>query len=290
MFRIMFITMFITATAAGVSSAQDTATLLELSPASRELLMARPDESGIALDQGAGQGRHDSRLNGFLIGFAVGAVPGIMLGMGINTYCNNESSSGCPIAIPVVGALFGLAGGGIGYAIDGAIHGQSVTFGLPRRAGSALLVQVLRRVIIECGLKRSVLLIIPCSSSLPRACCGCGAQRAPPGDRARRQRAAVHRPAARIRVARGRLAAIRTEVIAAGEHQLVYPQAPLRGPWSGRRGWWWLNLNGHVPRGETFADYSRIHPAGIQVASDSFAITSSTSGNQSSLADSHKAQ
>ena len=49
--------------------------------------------------------------------------------------------------------------------------------------------------------------------------------------------------------------------------QLVYLQAPLRGPWSGRRGWWWLNLNGHVPPGESFADYSQIHPPGIQVAS-----------------------
>lgn len=49
--------------------------------------------------------------------------------------------------------------------------------------------------------------------------------------------------------------------------RLIYPQAPLRGPISGRRGWWWLNLNGHVPRGDTFADYSKIHPGGIQVAS-----------------------
>jgi hypothetical protein len=73
----------------------------------------------------------DSRLNGFLIGFVAGAVPGIMLGMGINTYCNNESSSDCPWAIPILGGLFGLAGGGIGYAIDGAIH-QSPTFGRPR--------------------------------------------------------------------------------------------------------------------------------------------------------------
>jgi len=47
---------------------------------------------------------------------------------------------------------------------------------------------------------------------------------------------------------------------------LHYPQAPLRGPWAGRRGWWWLNLNGHVPPGEVFADYSKIHPPGIQVA------------------------
>lgn len=52
-----------------------------------------------------------------------------------------------------------------------------------------------------------------------------------------------------------------------GNTQLVYLQAPLRGPLSGRRGWWWLNLNGHVPPGEAFADYSKIHPGGIQVAS-----------------------
>jgi phospholipase/carboxylesterase len=52
-----------------------------------------------------------------------------------------------------------------------------------------------------------------------------------------------------------------------GNTRLIYPQAPLRGPWSGRRGWWWLNLNGHVPPGETFADYSKLHPPGIQVAS-----------------------
>jgi phospholipase/carboxylesterase len=48
--------------------------------------------------------------------------------------------------------------------------------------------------------------------------------------------------------------------------QLVYLQAPLRGPWAGRRGWWWLNLTGHVPPGEMFADYSKIHPPGIQAA------------------------
>ena len=60
-----------------------------------------------------------------------GAVPGIMLGMGINSYCNNESSSDCPWAIPITGALFGMIGGGIGYAIDGAIH-QSPAFGRPR--------------------------------------------------------------------------------------------------------------------------------------------------------------
>ena len=51
-----------------------------------------------------------------------------------------------------------------------------------------------------------------------------------------------------------------------GNTQLHYLRAPLRGPWSGQRGWWWLNLNGHVPPGETFADYSRIQPAGIERA------------------------
>ena len=57
------------------------------------------------------------------------------------------------------------------------------------------------------------------------------------------------------------------KLVLPGNTQLIYPQAPLRGPVSGRRGWWWLNLNGHVPPGETFADYSKIHPGGIQVAS-----------------------
>jgi phospholipase/carboxylesterase len=51
-----------------------------------------------------------------------------------------------------------------------------------------------------------------------------------------------------------------------GNTALHFPQAPLRGFWAGRRGWWWLNLNGHVPPGEAFADYSKIHPPGIQVA------------------------
>jgi phospholipase/carboxylesterase len=49
--------------------------------------------------------------------------------------------------------------------------------------------------------------------------------------------------------------------------QLVYLQAPLRGPIAGRRGWWWLNLTGHTPPGAKFADYSKVHPPGIQTAS-----------------------
>lgn len=57
------------------------------------------------------------------------------------------------------------------------------------------------------------------------------------------------------------------KLVLPGNTQLHYPQAPLRGPFSGSRGWWWLNLNGHVPPGEAFADYSKVHPQGIQVAS-----------------------
>ena len=80
--------------------------------------------------QGNAQPKRDSRLNGFLIGFIAGAIPGVVLGMGISRYCENESRS-CPIAVPVTGLLFGFAGGGIGYAIDGAV-GQSRTFARPR--------------------------------------------------------------------------------------------------------------------------------------------------------------
>ncbi len=58
------------------------------------------------------------------------------------------------------------------------------------------------------------------------------------------------------------------------EHQLqvpnngrmVFPQGPLRGP-NGARGWWWLNIEGHIPKGERFPDFSIANPAGIKVAS-----------------------
>jgi phospholipase/carboxylesterase len=46
----------------------------------------------------------------------------------------------------------------------------------------------------------------------------------------------------------------------------IYPQAPLRGPHTGQRGWWWLNLDGHVPPGEQFPDYTTTNPGGIKVA------------------------
>ena len=69
----------------------------------------------------------DSRLNGFLIGAAAGVVPGVLLGMGFKTYCSNEATS-CPAAPAILGTVFGLAGGGLGYAIDGAINGQTLVY------------------------------------------------------------------------------------------------------------------------------------------------------------------
>lgn len=48
--------------------------------------------------------------------------------------------------------------------------------------------------------------------------------------------------------------------------RLVFPQGPLRGP-MGSRGWWWLNIEGHIPAGERFPDFSTANPGGIKVAS-----------------------
>ena len=125
--RIPFITLLITVTVAASSQAQGLATL---SPSSVALLDSRAAKDAPAFDQGPSQPNRDSRLNGFLIGFAVGAIPGVIFGMGISRYCENEARS-CPAAVPVAGALLGFAGGGIGYAIDGAV-GESRTFARPR--------------------------------------------------------------------------------------------------------------------------------------------------------------
>lgn len=49
--------------------------------------------------------------------------------------------------------------------------------------------------------------------------------------------------------------------------RLIFPQGPLRGPVSGSRGWWWLNIEGHVPEGRQLPDFSTANPGGIKVAS-----------------------
>ena len=49
--------------------------------------------------------------------------------------------------------------------------------------------------------------------------------------------------------------------------RLIFLQGPLRGPVSGARGWWWLNLQGHIPQGERLPDLSNASPGGIKIAS-----------------------
>jgi phospholipase/carboxylesterase len=49
--------------------------------------------------------------------------------------------------------------------------------------------------------------------------------------------------------------------------RMVFLQGPLRGPVSGSRGWWWLNIEGHIPDGQQLPDFSIANPPGIKVAS-----------------------
>lgn len=51
-----------------------------------------------------------------------------------------------------------------------------------------------------------------------------------------------------------------------GNARLVFPDGPWRGP-NGARGWWWLNLEGYVPKGERLPDLSAANPGGIKIAS-----------------------
>jgi phospholipase/carboxylesterase len=46
----------------------------------------------------------------------------------------------------------------------------------------------------------------------------------------------------------------------------VFPQAPLRSPLSGRRGWWWLNLERYVQQSDGMVYMSHAKPGGIKVA------------------------
>jgi phospholipase/carboxylesterase len=48
--------------------------------------------------------------------------------------------------------------------------------------------------------------------------------------------------------------------------RMIFPAGPLRGP-NGARGWWWLNIEGHIPDGQRFPDFSTASPGGIKIAS-----------------------
>lgn len=77
--------------------------------------------------------RVDSRLNGFLIGAAIGVAGGLYSASMVDMLFENEASN-ADWTYPVFGAVMGLAGGGIGYAIDGAIDGQKLVYA--RRGGA----------------------------------------------------------------------------------------------------------------------------------------------------------
>ena len=130
MARLTAITVLITVGFASAGAAQDAPKLSALSPVSMNSFETTPPDRAFTA-QGAPTRKKDSRLNGFLIGAAVGAVPGVLLGLGFRSWCVNELGSNCDVWVPVTGASFALIGGGIGYAIDGAV-GQSLTFGRPR--------------------------------------------------------------------------------------------------------------------------------------------------------------
>ncbi len=53
-----------------------------------------------------------------------------------------------------------------------------------------------------------------------------------------------------------------------GDPKRVYLQAPLRGPISGGRGWWWLHLERYVPADGGLPDLSTSSPGGITVAAN----------------------
>lgn len=47
----------------------------------------------------------------------------------------------------------------------------------------------------------------------------------------------------------------------------LFPQAPLRGPLTGQRGWWWLRLESYVKEEGQLPDMTDARPGGIKVAS-----------------------
>ena len=84
--------------------------------------------------------RVDSTRDGTWIGFAIGAVPGVILGSMYSRYCYNEGTRHCPEAMLVLGGLTGLAGAGIGRALDSAVGRGTVLYANPARK-QALTIQ-----------------------------------------------------------------------------------------------------------------------------------------------------
>ena len=152
----------------------------------------------------------------------------------------------------------GLAGGGIGAAIDGAI-GNSLTNSRPRPAPgvrfSIRFEKVRPHTLLVAVIAGALLWLRTLSAPLDSLVQG--GQGLP----------STVVSAARLWLARRRLAPVHKRVLIPAEHaRVVFPQAPLRGPFTGSAGWWWLNLTRSVAPGEKFADYSAKDPGGIAVA------------------------
>jgi hypothetical protein len=81
----------------------------------------------------------DSQKNGFWIGLAVGTVPGLVFGSLLSQRCYNEKSRHCPEVLALFGTLSGLAGGGLGAAIDGAFYRGPLVYS-GRHSGRAVRV------------------------------------------------------------------------------------------------------------------------------------------------------
>lgn len=107
----------------------------DLSDSSLEIMTGNDGrEVRFTADKVARVSKADSRVNGFLIGTAIGVAAGIYSGSFVDMLLENEGSDGNS-AYALFGGLMGLAGGGIGYAIDGAIDGQKLVY--TRRGGAA---------------------------------------------------------------------------------------------------------------------------------------------------------
>lgn len=102
--------------------------ITELSDTSLEIMTGNDGrEIRFAADRVARVSKADSRVNGFLIGAAIGAGGGIYFASFVDMLLENEGSDG-NTAYALFGGLAALAGGGIGYAIDGAIDGQKLVY------------------------------------------------------------------------------------------------------------------------------------------------------------------